>query len=253
MIVLRYSRYARFKGSLLAIRRGFGDNLSFFVGGNSLNVYIKEPQQQAQACVIWMHGLGADASDMTGLAQQLPLDDLPLRHVFMDAPVRPVTLNNGMAMRAWYDILGMKLTDREDKEGILASEGLIRQVVDEQIKAGFSSKQIFLAGFSQGGAMALYTALHMSEPLGGVIALSGYLPLASQCKSELPKNTPIFIAGGQYDPIVLPLWVKQTAEWLAGVGYTELTEHYYLMEHSICMEEIKDLSSWLRAQVKGVF
>lgn len=220
-------------------------------GGERLNVYMKEPQQQAQVCIIWMHGLGADASDMAGLAQQLSVGDLAIRHIFMEAPVRPVTLNNGMAMRAWYDIVGMKLTDREDKEGILASEKLIRQVIDSQMK-DFSSEQIFLAGFSQGGAMALHTALHTTTPLAGVIALSAYLPLAEQCKPELSKDIPIFIAGGQYDPIVLPIWVKQTAEWLERTGYSKLSQHYYLMEHSVCAEEIEELSKWLKNQVKGV-
>ncbi|WP_347252021.1 alpha/beta hydrolase-fold protein [Legionella sp.] len=215
-----------------------------------MNVYIKKPQQQAHSCVIWMHGLGADASDMASLAEQLLLEDLSLRHVFLDAPVRPVTLNNGMAMRAWYDIVGMKLTDREDKEGILQSALFIREVIDSQIKDGFTTEQIFLAGFSQGGAMALYTALHMPTSLAGVIALSAYLPLADQCKASLPKTTPVFMAGGQYDPIVLPIWTKQTAEWLTSAGYP-VSMHNYLMEHSVCAEEVNDLSRWLITQVKG--
>ncbi|KTD33546.1 phospholipase/carboxylesterase [Legionella nautarum] len=215
-----------------------------------MNVYIKKPEQQADACVIWMHGLGADASDMASLAEQLIVDNVALRHVFLDAPIRPITLNNGLSMRAWYDISGMKLTDREDREGILQSEEFIRQVIDSQIAEGFTTKQIFLAGFSQGGAMALYTALHMANPLAGVIALSAYLPLAQQCKTDLPKETPIFVAGGQYDPIVLPVWTKQSAEWLTAAGYP-VSAHNYLMEHSVCAEEINDLSSWLRAQLKG--
>ena len=216
-----------------------------------LNVYIKEPQQQAQACVIWMHGLGADAYDMVGLVDQLELDEVAIRHVFMDAPVRAVTLNNGMSMRAWYDILGMKLTDREDKVGIEASQALIHKVFDTQISEGFSAGQIFLAGFSQGGAMALYSALQMTSALGGVIALSAYLPLASECKPTLPKNTPIFIAGGRFDPIVLPAWTQQSAAWLMAAGYSQLTCRDYPMEHAICSEEIKDISQWLSDQVKG--
>ncbi|KTC91796.1 MULTISPECIES: alpha/beta hydrolase [Legionella] len=215
-----------------------------------MNVYIKKPEQQADACVIWMHGLGADASDMASLAEQLIVDSVALRHVFLDAPIRPVTLNNGLSMRAWYDISGMKLTDREDREGILQSEEFIRQVIDSQIEEGFTTEQIFLAGFSQGGAMALYTALHMTSPLAGVIALSAYLPLADQCKTNLPKETPIFVAGGQYDPIVLPMWTKQSAEWLTAAGYSVST-HNYLMEHSVCAEELNDLSSWLSVQAKG--
>lgn len=215
-----------------------------------MNVYIRKPEQQAQACVIWMHGLGADASDMASLAEQLLVDEVALRHVFLDAPMRPVTLNNGLTMRAWYDITGMKLTDREDQEGILKSAGFIRQVIDSQITEGFSSEQIFLAGFSQGGAMALYTALHTPMQLAGVIALSAYLPLADQCKAELPKKTPIFMAGGQYDPIVLPVWTTQTAQWLTTTGY-QVSLHNYLMEHAICAEEINDLSKWMTRRIKG--
>jgi len=198
-----------------------------------------------------MHGLGADASDMAGLAEQLSLNEVAVRHVFMDAPVRPVTLNNGMLMRAWYDIIGMQLTDREDKEGILGSQLLIQEVIDTQIKEGFSAKQIFLAGFSQGGAVALYTALQRTVALGGVIALSAYLPLAIDCQAALPKDTPVFIAYGQYDPIVLPIWTKQSADWLVAKGYNQVTLHNYLMEHAICAEEINDLSNWLTTQVKG--
>jgi phospholipase/carboxylesterase len=217
-----------------------------------LNVYVKEPKQQAQACVIWMHGLGADASDMAGLAQQLSISEVAIRHVFLDAPIRPVTLNNGMAMRAWYDIVGIKITDREDKEGISVSQALIQQVVAKQMNEGFLAKRIFLAGFSQGGAMALYTALHMKTSLGGVIALSAYLPLAAECKADLPKDTPMFIACGQYDQIVLPAWTKQSAYWLTAAGYSQLTLHDYLMDHAICAKEIDDLANWLRAQVRGV-
>jgi phospholipase/carboxylesterase len=222
-----------------------------FVGGKLLNVYVKEPDQQAQACVIWMHGLGADAKDMAGLAAQLPVT-APIRHVFIDAPVRPVTLNNRMPMRAWYDIVGMKLTDREDREGIIASEAMIREVMDGQCAEGFDSNQIFLAGFSQGGAMALYTGLQLVKPLGGIIALSAYLPLASVCKLSLDNQTPIFAAGGLYDPIVLPDWTKDSVTLLKHKGYQQLTWHEYPMEHAICLEEVNDLARWLNLQVASV-
>lgn len=215
-----------------------------------MNVYLKEPQQPAQACVIWMHGLGADASDMAGLAEQLPVGKLAVRHVFLDAPVRPVTINAGMAMRAWYDIVGMKLTDREDRQGIMASAAFIEQVFEDQLNTGLAGDKIFLAGFSQGGAMALYSALHRKTPVAGVIALSAYLPLAEQCKTDLAKDTPIFVAGGLYDPIVLPLWTRQSTEWLEKAGYSNISFHNYPMEHSICAEEIADLSKWLVAQIE---
>ncbi|WP_198333278.1 alpha/beta hydrolase [Legionella clemsonensis] len=212
---------------------------------------MKEPKQQAVACIIWMHGLGADASDMAGLADQLMLNNTPIRHVFLDAPVRPVTINSGMAMRAWYDIFELRFTTREDKEGILNSEEEILQVIHAQTEQGMPSDKIFLAGFSQGGAMALHTALHLTYPLGGVIALSAYLPLASECRPSLAKGTPIFLGFGTYDTIVLPAWSKMTIDWLLAQGYQNLSWHTYAMEHSICMEEIKELSTWLSNLMKG--
>lgn len=205
-----------------------------------------------QGCVIWMHGLGADSSDMVGLAQQPPLAKLSLEHVCIDAPVRAVTINAGMKMRAWYDIVGMELTDREDKPGILQSQSLILDVIDAQIKAGFRAEDIFLAGFSQGGAMALYTAIHCTLPLAGVIALSSYLPMAWDCKSVLQKNTPIFMGYGQYDQLVLPEFTKVSKQWLVSSGYDQITLRSYPMEHSICGEEIADVANWLSIQLRGV-
>lgn len=217
-----------------------------------MSVYIKEPQVKAQACVIWLHGLGADASDMAGLADQLMVNDVVLRHVFMDAPMRPVTLNGGVVMRAWYDILGMELVDREDKQGIEQSALLIRQVMDTQLNDGFEPGQIFLAGFSQGGAMAIHTALHTPNRLAGVIALSAYLPLAAHTNTILDTITPFFMGSGQFDPLVLPKWTQQSKDWLLAKGYEHLSYHLYPMEHSICFEEIKDISIWIRKQVQGV-
>ena len=217
-----------------------------------MSVYIRESTGEAQACVIWMHGLGSDASDMMSLVNQLIVSDVALRHVFIDAPSRPVTLNGGMVMPAWYDILGVELVDREDKQGIEASELLIRQVIDAQITEGFQFGQIMLAGFSQGGAMAIHTALHTPHLLAGVIALSAYLPLASHTKPMLDVNTPFFMGSGQFDPLVLPRWTQQSKDWLLAKGYEHLSYHQYPMEHAVCFEEIKDLSLWLGKQVQGV-
>lgn len=222
-----------------------GDN-SPFVRRSLLKVYLKESTQAAQACVIWMHGLGADAHDMMGLADQLVLA-VPVRHVFIDAPVRPVTLNNGMPMRAWYDILGTSLLDRQDLDGILQSEKIIKDVIADQLAAGFTSQQIFLAGFSQGGAMALFAGLRAAQPLGGIISLSAYLPLASECKSA--HKIPIFLACGMYDTLVLPLWTKHCIEWLHAHDIRQIDTHEYPMEHAICMQEINDLAEWLNARV----
>lgn len=216
-----------------------------------MSVYIREPQKPAQACVIWLHGLGADASDMLGLADQLIINDVALRHVFIDAPTRPVTFNGGMVMPAWYDILGLELIHREDKQGIEQSEIIIRKVLDDQINDGFDASQMILAGFSQGGAMAIHTALNTPSRLAGVIALSSYIPLAADTKPILSKTTPIFMGAGQFDPLVLPKWTQESRDWLLAKGYENISYHQYPMEHSICYEEIKDLSLWLSRQVQG--
>lgn len=217
-----------------------------------LALHLQEPAMQAKGVIIWMHGLGADASDMMGLVSQIPLPSLPLRHVFLDAPIRPVTLNAGMSMRAWYDIFDITLNSREDKIGILASQAQLMDVIHAQMDAGFSSDKIILAGFSQGGAMALYTALHANMPLAGVISLSAYLPLYQECAPTLPEETPVFIAGGHFDPLVLPQWTKQSAEWLLSHGYANTALHFYPMEHSICLNEIHDMTQWLLTQFAGV-
>jgi phospholipase/carboxylesterase len=198
-----------------------------------------------------MHGLGADGKDMQAVAEQLPLR-FPVRHVFIDAPVRPVTLNNHMSMRAWYDIVGLKVTDRDDRAGILQSETLIRRVIDAQCADGFSSNQIFLAGFSQGAAMALVTALRGSLPLAGVVALSGYLPLASECVPLQPVNTPFWIAAGSFDPVVQPTWSRHTVDWLRTQGFQHVLWQEYPMQHSICLQEMNELAAWLSAIIKSI-
>jgi phospholipase/carboxylesterase len=198
-----------------------------------------------------MHGLGADASDMMGLADQLNDQDLSIKHVFLDAPLRSVTLNNGMIMPAWYDIVGLDLVHREDKEGIEESAAMIRGVLDSQLQSEFTSQQLFLAGFSQGGAMALHTALNYEGSLGGIIALSAYVPMSNHINPSLDISTPIFMGAGQYDPVVLPKWTQQSKNWLLGKGFKDISFHEYPMEHSICFEELKDLGLWLSKQIQG--
>jgi phospholipase/carboxylesterase len=231
---------------------GFGDNLRFeFAGENVLDFHIKEPQQPAKSCIIWMHGLGADANDMAGLANELNPNNAAIRHIFLNAPSRPVTINNGLRMRAWYDIYDLGSSRREDKEGILASEIEVLQIMDAEIEKGISSLNIWLAGFSQGGAMALHCGLRLSMPIGGIISLSAYLPLASECTPRLPRETPMFLAHGSYDSVVLPSFSKLTTDWLASNGYSKLSIHEYPMEHSICSKEVQDLSQWLNGLLKG--
>jgi phospholipase/carboxylesterase len=215
-----------------------------------LSLHIKESAENAKTCVIWLHGLGADAADMMDLVNRLALPSLSLRHVFMDAPTRPITINGGMAMRAWYDVVGMSLTAREDEKGIKDSHAKISAVIAAQNQAGFAYERIFLAGFSQGGAMALYTGLHSEISIGGVMALSAYLPLATSCKPSLHKNTPIFMASGYADMVVLPLWTQLAKDWIQNIGYTDVTWRQYPMGHAICLEEMKDIAIWLTQHVE---
>lgn len=203
-----------------------------------------EPTDNLEACVIWLHGLGASGNDMRGLVGQL--HQWPsVRHVFLDAPVRPITINGRMPMRAWYDIIGAKLTDREDKEGILHSESLIHDVINQQVSNGLSLQSIYLAGFSQGAAMALYTGLKLPT-IGGLIALSGYLPLSTELQATLDQNTSIWMGAGNFDEIVLPAWTHYTFEHIKTLGYTNVSLMTYPMGHEVCLQEIYDLVDWFK-------
>jgi phospholipase/carboxylesterase len=215
-----------------------------------LKTHIRDSEHQAAGVIIWLHGLGSSAHNMMGLVDALPLTS-PVRHVFLDAPVRTVTVNNHMSMPAWYDILGFHATTRQDEVGILASELLIRAVIKEQLDQGFHAKQIFIAGFSQGGAMALFTGFRYNEAvLGGIISLSAYFPLAHQLDSmQVTPEIPIFMGAGSFDPVVPFQWTKQSSEWLKAKGVNQLVLHEYPMEHSICNEEIHDVARWINNQL----
>ncbi|MCC5791198.1 MAG: carboxylesterase [Legionellaceae bacterium] len=205
---------------------------------------MKEPSHTARASIIWMHGLGADASDMQGLAAQMDWSATAVRHIFLNAPQRSVTINQGMLMPAWYDITGTQLTDREDENGIMASAQTISALIHDQIQQSIAPENIYLAGFSQGAAMALFSGLREKNALGGIIALSGYLPLAATLKPLQCHSTPMFIAAGRFDPVVLPQWTQASENWLRQQGYEQLSSYRYPMEHSICLEEIRDLQNW---------
>jgi len=198
--------------------------------------------------VLWLHGLGADGHDFEPIVPELGLG-VPVRFVFPHAPVRPVTINGGMAMRAWYDILGFDRRAREDAAGIRASAAAVTELVDREIERGMSSDRIVLAGFSQGGAIALHTALREPRPLGGVLALSTYLPLAATLASERSAanaRLPLFMAHGTDDG-VLPLQLAETSRGaLEALGYA-VEWHAYPMAHSVCMEEIGAIGAWLAA------
>jgi phospholipase/carboxylesterase len=196
--------------------------------------------------VLWLHGLGADGHDFEPIVPELKVG-FPVRFIFPHAPVRPVTINGGMAMRAWYDILGFDRRAREDSAGIRASQAAVTELVDREVERGMSSDRIVLAGFSQGGAIALHTALRSPRPLAGVLALSTYLPLAATLASERSAENaeiPLFMAHGTDDG-VLPLQLAESSRsTLEALGYS-VDWHAYRMAHSVCMEEIGAIAAWL--------
>jgi phospholipase/carboxylesterase len=199
------------------------------------------------AAVIWLHGLGADGHDFEPIVPELRLPaSLAVRFVFPHAPVRPVTLNQGMRMRAWYDIFQLA-GGAEDDVGIRASQAAVDELVKEQTRKGISTRKIVLAGFSQGGAVVLQTALRHPVPLAGVLALSTYLPLASVLEAEMHdanRGTPIFMAHGEYDDVIPLRRAEQSAEVLKQAGY-EVEWHTYPMPHSVCADEIGHIREFL--------
>lgn len=214
-----------------------------------MNSTISSHNNRSDACMIWLHGLGADSSDMAGLAPMLPLQS-NIEHIFLDAPYRAVTINAGMRMRAWYDITGFDFKTREDEQGIQESAQTLIQTIDQTIKSGYQAHQIFVAGFSQGGAIALYAALHYPRRLAGVISLSAYLPLVEQCQALMPRETPLFIAYGERDNIVLPMFSEYTLQWLHQHSYQNVSQHRYPMMHEICAQEIQELARWIEYHIK---
>ncbi len=199
------------------------------------------------AAVIWLHGLGADGGDFEPIVPELGLAPRPaVRFVFPHAPVRAVTLNAGMRMRAWYDILQLG-GGAEDDAGIRASEALVKELVEREKERGLKAKQIVLAGFSQGGAIALQAALRFPERLAGVLALSTYLPLAPSLEKERSganRDVPIFMAHGSYDDIIPLRRAEASRDLLKKLGYP-LEWKTYPMPHSVCAEEIADISAFL--------
>jgi phospholipase/carboxylesterase len=199
------------------------------------------------AAVIWLHGLGADGHDFEPVVPELRLPPrLRLRFVFPHAPVRPVTINMGMRMRAWYDILQMG-GGPEDAVGIRASQALLEALIARERQRGIDAHRIVLAGFSQGGAIALQTGLRHSERLAGIMALSTYLPLAGSVAAERSPagaGTPMFMAHGSQDPLIDIARARQSRDALLALGYT-VEWREYAMPHSVCGEEIADIAAWL--------
>lgn len=206
-----------------------------------------ETAASPDASVIWLHGLGADGHDFEAVVPELRLaPTLRLRFVFPHAPVRPVTLNNGMRMRAWYDILQLG-GGPEDEAGVRASRGMVEALIDRERSRGVAARRIVLAGFSQGGAIALHTGLRQGQRLAGILALSTYLPLAGSLKAERSEanlDVPIFMAHGEFDDIIPISRAQQSRQALVAQGYAPQW-HSYPMPHSVCGEEIADIAAWL--------
>ena len=200
------------------------------------------------ASIIVLHGLGADGNDFVPIAQELDLSAVgAVRFVFPHAPVRPVTLNGGMAMRAWYDILGADLARREDEPGLRQSMADVQALIDREAARGIPPARTVLMGFSQGCAMALLTGLRAPRRLAGVVGLSGYLPLAATTAAERSAanaGVPLFLAHGRFDAMVTLARGTASRDALAALGYA-IAWHDYPMEHSVCPEEIADLNDWL--------
>lgn len=212
-----------------------------------------ETRADPEFAVIWLHGLGADGHDFEPIVPELVDPSWPsLRFVFPNAPVRPVTINNGMAMRAWYDISGMDIAQKQDEVGVRASIGSVDELIDREIGRGIRSERILLAGFSQGGAIALAAGVRSAKKLGGIIALSTYLPIAEKTAAELndvTRDVPIFMGHGMLDAVVPHTLGEMSRDFLKQQKYA-VEWHAYPMAHQVCAEEITDLKRWIGARIR---
>ncbi len=207
-----------------------------------------ETGPEPSAAVVWLHGLGADGHDFEPLVPELALGGAgPVRFVFPHAPVRPVTINGGMPMRAWYDIMGIDRQSPQDEPGIRASAKLVEALIRREQERGIPAGRIVLAGFSQGGAIALHLGLRFGEALAGILALSTYLPLHETLegeRSEANARTPVFMAHGILDPVV-PLYLGESSANRLSQGGWPISWRTYTMPHAVCPEEISDISGFL--------
>lgn len=201
-----------------------------------------------KGCVIWMHGLGADCWDFVPIVKELDLgDDLPLRFIFPQAPVRPITINGGYPMPGWYDISMNEIERKPDEAGVRASQVAIDALIARECARGMASEKILLAGFSQGGAIALQVGLRSSQRLGGILALSTYLTLGESLAAERSvanAQIPILMAHGTQDPVIPLALARSSRDTLTRHGY-EVAWHEYPMQHAVCPEEIGAIAEWI--------
>lgn len=206
------------------------------------------PEVEPAYVVIWLHGMGADGHDFETIVPALQLPDtLPIRYLFPHAPQRTVTVNMGVVMRAWYDIVETDVSRQVDVDSILASAQLLDNLIQRELDNGVPSEKILLAGFSQGGVIVMHTTLRHAKPLAGILAMSTYLPTVDSLeaeRSEANRNIPIFMAHGQNDPVIPIVNAENTREALARLDYN-VQLRTYPMEHHVCIEEIADIRTWL--------
>lgn len=217
-----------------------------------LETHEVETAANPSISIIWLHGLGADGFDFAPIVPELVRKHWPaLRFVFPHAPLRAVTINNGVRMRAWYDIKSFDFNQRADETGVRESLAQVEVLIARENERGIASNNIFLFGFSQGGAIALATGLRREAGLAGIAALSTYLPMADTTKNEITnagKNTPVFFAHGSGDPVIPVTIGKNSANLLTQMG-VNAQWHEYPMQHAVCAEEISDLAHWLEQQL----
>src|SRR5882724_9689551 len=207
-----------------------------------------ETKPKPSHAVIWLHGLGADGNDFVPIVRELSLPPLGIRFVFPHAPMRPVTINGGFVMRAWYDIAYQELAFKEDERGLRDSQKLIEDLIARENKRGIPSSRIVLAGFSQGGVITLQAGLRQPKRLAGLMALSAYLPMSPMVEVErnaASNSVPIFMGHGIADDIVPLALGTMSRDSLIKLGY-EVEWHQYQMPHSVCPEELADIGAWLK-------
>jgi phospholipase/carboxylesterase len=218
-----------------------------------LQTVERETAPEPAASVVWLHGLGADGYDFDPIVPALRLAGGPeVRYVFPHAPIRPVTINGGAEMRAWYDIVAIQRGAREDEAGIRESGEAVAALIRREAERGIPPHRVVLAGFSQGGAIALHAGLRYPEKLAGIIALSTYLPLRAATGEfhEANRATPIFMAHGSLDPVVPAVLGEESARFLSESGY-DVEFKSYVMPHSVCPQEVEDIRRWMGRTLRG--
>ena len=207
------------------------------------------PLTTPKAVVIWLHGLGDSGNGFAPIVPELKLpEELAIRFIFPHAPVRPVTINNGMKMRAWYDITSLDFNNRADSKGVLESAAMVEQLIESEIAKGIPAEKVILAGFSQGGVIALHLGTRIARKLAGIMSLSSYMSEPEKLMNEAHdanKNTPVFVAHGQHDDVV-PVIMGNAARQVLQSNHYPVEWHDYPMQHNVCVQELKDISAWLQ-------